>query len=932
MISLNDRFKTVDQMLDEGAFARLLDRANQILEGAPQSSASRVASNVSHKIADYELLNVIGQGGMGTVWKARQEQPIRRELAIKVIHCQLESSAEATSRFNIERQALARMDHPNIASIVDAGTTSNGQPYFAMEFFEGIGLCQFCDEHRLSIDDRIELFGDVCLAIQHAHQKGIVHRDLKPSNVLVKVIDGKPFAKVIDFGLAKMNEDSTDGNDADNTAFGQVLGSVRYMSPEQAGMRSQYVDTRSDVYSLGIILYELLCGQTPIRKEAVNDQTFVEIMQAIKEIDPAPPSQRLQVDSNEIEKACDHRDSTVSALSNKLKEDLDWIVMKSIAKEPEIRYQSAAELRNELLRFSNNQPVEARPASFSYQLKKFLAKHRWPVAAASLLFASLALGAIGTGIGWSRALNAEKLATDRFREANTARVAEVLAKTSALELAEKEREANQRAQELSDQTGEYNEILRGIFNDLNPRNSTQPLEQRLANKLHKAGIKIGENQYSGAKYQVKLLLDLGRSLDALGHPDQAVDLLQIAERVIRENAPDTQASWIAGVSYEIAKVYLGDEMPDKAVPLIELAIQNMEAIDGEHSSLLSLRHGLANAKAKLGDFQGAIQILEKLIPQRREVHGPEHKGTLTSMNILAYAYDNNGQKEKAVQQYEQVYQLRRKTLGKDAVGTIITLSNLASVLESMGDAEIALKKQTLAMQLFEKRLGRNHPNTLAVMVKTAQSNLKAGHLEDARELLEIVIPRMRKKLGDSHPRTIIAVTLMASVEQKGDNLPKALKILRDTLNQAQTELGADHRQSIAVSVALANALVQAEKFDAGIEQGQQALVNAVKKYGQGHFATRPASIALSRALAKTEQPQRVIAELEKVMSTENGFVGDQTERLGLIELATAYRVTGQLETAKSILTKLTDFWAPKLPAEHLDLKRIAKELKLSQQQ
>ena len=280
----NELFESVDRLLGEDEFKRMVNRVQDLSAGESLRLVANSEPTGSSGLTDYELLEIIGQGGMGTVWKARQVEPIQRDLAIKVIHRQFESSVEAVSRFNVERQALARMEHPNIASIVDAGATGEGQPYFAMEFFDGIGLCQFCDENRLSVYQRLQLFNDVCMAVQHAHQKGIIHRDLKPSNVLVKMIDGKPFAKIIDFGLAKTIEESSDLNElANNTSFGQVLGSLRYMSPEQASMRSQHVDTRTDVYSLGIILYELLCGRTPISKETVNEQTLIGIMQSIRQ-------------------------------------------------------------------------------------------------------------------------------------------------------------------------------------------------------------------------------------------------------------------------------------------------------------------------------------------------------------------------------------------------------------------------------------------------------------------------------------------------------------------------------------------------------------------------------------------------------------------------------------------------------------------------
>ena len=318
---------------------------------------------------------------MGVVYLAEQEKPVRRKVALKIIKKGLDSK-DVITRFEAERQALALMDHPNIAKVLDAGTTLAGTPYFAMELVKGVPISEFCDVNKVSIDERLRLFVSVCKAIQHAHQKGVIHRDLKPSNVLVTIYDGDPVPKVIDFGLAKAMAHTTRLTDKTIfTEFGQVVGTLQYMSPEQAEMNEMAVDTRTDIYSLGVILYELLTGSTPLDKEAMGKNAIFKVLEMIREQEPPLPSKRMSTISNlGTTGVSRQRQISPNRLQQILAGELDWIVMKAISKESSQRYESAGGFGDDIARYLRKDPVLARPPTLTYRLKKLTVKY-WAISA-----------------------------------------------------------------------------------------------------------------------------------------------------------------------------------------------------------------------------------------------------------------------------------------------------------------------------------------------------------------------------------------------------------------------------------------------------------------------------------------------------------------------------------------------------------------------
>src|SRR6516165_10312351 len=541
----------------------------------PDDGAAAVPTEaVGTTIGPYKLVEEIGEGGMGSVWMAQQTEPVKRLVALKLINPGMDSK-QVLARFEAERQALALMDHPNIAKVHDGGTTDTGRPYFVMELVKGVPITKYCDDHHLTPRDRLELFVPVCQAVQHAHQKGIIHRDLKPSNVMVCLYDGKPVPKVIDFGVAKATGPKLTERTM-YTEFGQVVGTLEYMSPEQAELNQLDIDTRSDIYSLGVLLYELLTGTTPLDKKRLKEAAMVEVLRLIREEEPPRPSTRLS--------------TTASQPSIAANRGLDWIVMKALEKDRNRRYETANGFAMDVQRYLAGEPVLAAPASQWYRLRKFVRRNRGPVIAGSLVLLALVAGVIGTTVGMLQAndaaeaerratkdaLEQKRLADQAAKQERQAKVREAQRadgeKKAKVEAEVRRKEAEARRKEAERNLAfakKGNEILGSVFAGLDPKliaESGWPLQDVLRENLGKA-VKELEGSAIGDPLEVAAMQNnLGLSLLSLGEYALAAEVfdkaLQTRQAKLGEDHPDTLNSM-----NNLAEAYHAAGQPFKALPL-----------------------------------------------------------------------------------------------------------------------------------------------------------------------------------------------------------------------------------------------------------------------------------------------------------------------------------------------------------------------------
>jgi eukaryotic-like serine/threonine-protein kinase len=674
------------------------------------------------RVGPYKLLQKLGEGGMGTVYLAQQTEPVKRQVALKIIKPGMDSR-EVIARFEAERQALALMDHPNIAKVLDAGATPAGRPFFVMELVKGVPITKYCDEHRLTPRQRLELFVPVCQAVQHAHQKGIIHRDVKPSNVLVTLYDGRPVPKVIDFGVAKATEQRLTERTL-FTQYGTLVGTLEYMSPEQAELNQLDIDTRSDIYSLGVLLYELLTGTTPLERKRLKEAGLLEVLRIIREVGPPTPSTRLGTTEG-LPVIAANRGLEPKKLSGVVRGELDWIVMKALEKDRSRRYETANGFAADVLRYLVDEPVSAGPPSATYRLRKFVRRNRGPVMAAAVIFVLLLGGIVGTTLGLVRAERARQAEAERAEGERRAKLDAEGQKAKAVAAAEAERRAKdaekaakEQAQKRLGQIEKGNEILTGIFADLDIRKIKEggkPLEAVLADRLLKAAEQL-EGESVGEPVAVGALQNrLGESLLSLGFAPQAIPLFEKA-----------RATWQARLG------------PD-------------------HPHTLASGNNLAGAYREVGRTAEAIRLFEQTLKQTEARLGTDHRETATSRHNLALAYLDAGRTADAVRLHEQAVKQMEAKLGPEHPATLTARSNLANAYWSAGRAADAVRLHEQTLKQSEARFGPDHPETLTARHNLAEAYSSAGRTADAIRLAEQNLKLQKAKLGPRHPK--VAATL-----------------------------------------------------------------------------------------------------------------------------------------------------------------------------
>ena len=710
--------------------------------------------DVGQTIGRYKLLEKVGEGGCGVVYVAEQTAPVRRRVALKVIKLGMDTKA-VVARFEAERQALAMMDHPNIAKVLDAGATEAGRLYFVMELVRGIRVTDYCDQNHLSTPERLDLFLKVCQAIQHAHQKGIIHRDIKPSNILVTLHDGVPVPKVIDFGIAK----ATEGRLSDATVYTQLhqfIGTPAYMSPEQAEMSGLDIDTRSDIYSLGVLLYELLTGRTPFDAQELAKEGLEAIRRTIREVEPPRPSTRLSTLQGEALTATAKQHGTEGVhLLKLIRGDLDWIVMKCLEKDRTRRYDTANGLAMDLRRHLENEPVVARPPSAAYRLQKAWRRHKTAFTSAALMAAVLVAA---TGISaWQavRATRAEALAKQRLAESEA-----------------------------------ITKFLTDVFQSPDPARNGRTIT--VAETLGAAAKKLETDLVNQPARRAKLQATLGKTYDALGLYREAIPLQEkVRDYYLAASGPEHPDT--LGAMHNLANSYAWTGRWDEALKLRETVLALRRKVLGpEHPGTLWAMHNLAGSYEKAGRQAEALKLQEEVLALRRKVLGPEHPDTVTAMHNLANSYDQAGRQAEALKLREEVLALRRKVNGPEHPDTLNVMPNLALSYYDVGRRDEAIKLFEEALTLRRKVNGPEHPDTLRAMSVLANSYDQAGRRDEALKLRGEVLPLRRKVNGPEHPDTLAAMTDLANSYDAAGRRDEALKLREELLALRRKVSGPAH--------------------------------------------------------------------------------------------------------------------------------------------
>ncbi|XVJ57954.1 MAG: serine/threonine protein kinase [Tepidisphaera sp.] len=724
------------------------------------------------RIGPYRIIQLIGEGGFGAVYMAKQEQPVQRVVALKIIKLGMDTR-QVVARFEQERQALAIMDHPHIARVFDAGATETGRPYFVMELVKGEPIIDYCDKNSLSVAERLDLFAHVCGAVQHAHTKGIIHRDLKPSNVLVALQDGKPSPKVIDFGIAK----ATSARLTEQTFFTEhreLIGTPEYMSPEQAE-GSMDIDTRTDVYSLGVLLYELLTGTTPFSGRDLRSAAYGEIQRIIREIEPPVPSTRLSQSSDTIVGIAAKRHTEPRQLGSTIRGELDWIVMKAMEKDRHRRYPTADGLAMDIRRYLTGEPVIAAPPGAAYRVRKFVSRHRGAVVAGGVVAAALVLGIVGTTMGLLEARtqreSAEQQASraTKAESASLARLAEAEATVAFLDEMLAAADPTAQGKDVT-----VRKVLDGAAKSVGERFSDRPL---VAARLHGTigrtyyGLGVFDQGETHLREQLRIrTAQLGPDHEDTCRANNDLALLLIkggkfaeAEGQLKEAAAKHERLFgrknpITLQSLEgLATVMVEQGRTAEAEPLLRESLEARKAVGTVAWESIATMNALATLMTDKGQFDQAEAMFGDALAAADKLGKKEHpftlelRGNLAWMLYWAASQEKQTSPEKSKQRFErsrtlgeETYQAKLRVLGEEHESTLSTMSNLCSIYIELGmlDQAETLRRKDLAIS--ERVLGPEHPDTLISLSNLGALLRKRGRFEDAVATLERAVAGTRK--------------------------------------------------------------------------------------------------------------------------------------------------------------------------------------------
>lgn len=737
----------------------------------------------------YKIREKLGEGGMGTVYVVETIQNVKTFFALKLIKPGV-NSRQVLARFEQERQALAMMNHPNIAKFIDAGITETGQPFFVMELIKGLPITKFCDQEKLTVEERLNLFKPICKAVQHAHQKGIIHRDLKPGNILVAIYDGVPVPKVIDFGVAKATlQPLTD--QSIYSEIGSMIGTLEYMAPEQAEVNSLDIDTRADLYSLGVILYELMTGTVPFSREELSAAAMVHLLELLKKEEPQKPSTKIS-GSGSLPSVAASRKIEPAALARKLKGELDWIVMKCLEKERGHRYDGPNQLAQDIEHYLTDQPLIAGPHSRAYRVKKFLKRHKGEVLAASVLLLSLVGGIIGTTYGMVKAVRAEKVAEV---EAATAKAINLFLENGILKQADPGVQAES-----------------GILVD-------QDIKLREA--VNRAGKLLLEDKLK-EQPQVKAALHqtIGKTLVTLGDYKLARPHLEKAIEIRRaEFSPEHPL--LLQSQLDLVKEQLEAEENVAAQKLCEETLERIKRQVPEQDPLaLSAQRLLAVSYQQQNKFEENRKLWQELVALCEKQYGNDHletarcrAGLATAMGLVGIKHNDQAVLLEAEKHYEQSLAALKKLLSVQHPDYLNLLNSYAVFTSRKGNLIKAEQVYNELIQHYATVLDAEHNSLLIGKQNLATVYFKQKRLDEARQVLQDVYTRYLKRYGPDYDGALAARTGIAGILFTKGDYAGAETIYRDSLALIERKKGPQDHDSNRYANQLAETLYRQNKLE-----------------------------------------------------------------------------------------------------------------------